>query len=262
MHDAHANPPFPGPLGPPGEVESLRRVTLARIRDEDLRAIAHADDGHGADAVLGVLRIATGEGRWPSAADVGQAALDFAECCSLELCETDRPDSAIDRWRLLFVAGVWLHVAVGPSWPHERWLELRTWQMLVLALELGDGAARATRAFIAWVREHAPDDDERDALAIDVALLMLDAATGDGAAVDDARVLVLWDRMRRATSRDARGPSPPPPTLDVITGGWLRDAPAHRAAMARRVLAMTPTDLPPAMRELLAAMVKCREPAF
>lgn len=255
-------PPFPGPLGPPGEVESLLHLTLARVSDEDLLAIAHADNGHGAAGVLGVLRLAPHERRWPTAADVGEAGLDFNECCVLELCEVDRAGGAISHWRLLFVAGAWLHVAVGPSWPHERWLEPRIWQMLLLALELGDEAARAARSFIAWAREHAPEDDPDAALAIDIALLMLDAATGNGAAVDDARVLALWARMERAAAQAARHFGPPPPTLEIVTGGWLRDPHDRRAAMARQALAMSRADLAAAMGELLAAMIERREPRF
>ena len=262
MPDAHALPPFPGPLGPPGEVESLLRVALAHINDEDLWAIAHADNGHGAAEILGVLGIAPAEGRWPTDADVGGAGLALAECCALELCEVDRAGGTASRWRLLFAAGVWLHVALGPSWPHERWLELRAWQVLVLAMELGRDAARATRSFLAWAREHAPGDDQDAALAIDIALLMLDAATGDGAAVDDARVHAVWARMERATARDAQDPDRRPPAMDAVIGRWLRDSHDRRAAIARQILAMAPANPPPAMAELLASMVERREPAF
>lgn len=260
MRDAHASPAFPGPLGPPGEVESLLRLTLGRVNEADLRDIAAVDYGQDEARVLELLCMPRREGRWPTIADAGEAAFQLHECCSLVLTEAEGWLGGPHRWRLLFAAGLIAHLVYGPGRGGDTWTDLRIAQMLILAMELGPQAAAAVRPFIAWMRERPPQDEFYEPHEYDVPILLLDAATGGGLAVTDERVVDLYERVRTfddsTPAPGARGPC----LERALWSNWFDDPARLSRHVAQGVRAMSPTDPPPAMRELLASMLERREP--
>lgn len=266
MDDRRGNPPFPGPLGPPGEVESLLHLTLGRVNETDLRAIAAADYAEREDEVLALLRIPRREHRWPAVADAGEDAFALHECCSLVLTATERGIGGPDRWRLLFALGVAAHLTCGPGWTGDSWAAERSEQLLALSTELGPEAVAAARPFAAWLREHLHDPEVNEWSDFDLGLLILDAATTAGTPATDARADVLWADFQawRASARGIEGP--PPANADWLTElhphSWWDDIVGLYERAASAALAMAPAPHPPKVDELLRAMADRREPEF
>lgn len=266
MDDAYAHPPFPGPLGPSGEVESLLRLTLDHVNEKDLRAIATANYGYKEDEVLALLRIPRSEHRWPTITDAGDDAFALHECCSLVLTATERAIGGQDRWQLLFALGVAAHLTCGGGWAGDSWAAERSEQLLALSTELGSQAVAAARPFAAWLREHLHDPEVHEWSDFDLRLLILDAATTVGAPATDARVHVLWADFQdwRASARNIEGPPPVNPDwlAELNPHSWWDDIVGLYERAARAVLAMAPARLPPKVDELLRALAERREPRF